>query len=74
MAFSQQPLSDRSMDHMLKFMTTRSNDENGPMLAKLLVNSPKDFNRLQARANIHRDGGAITKQMSDFEISGILEC
>lgn len=66
MSVEQLPLSDRSMDHMLTFMTGRSNDDNGPMLATLLVNSPKDFDRLQARASIHSNGSAVTKAMSDI--------
>ena len=66
MSVDQLPLSNRSMDHMLTFMIGRRNEDNGPMLEKLLMNSPKDFDRLQARASIHSNGSAVTKAMSDI--------
>ena len=66
MSVDQLPLSNRSMDHLLTFMIPRSKDDNLPFLNHLLEHSPKDFDRLQARASIHSKGTAVTKAMSDI--------
>lgn len=66
MSVDQLPLSNRSMDHLLTFMIPRNNDDNLRFLNHLLEHSPKDFDRLQARASIHSKGTAVTKAMSDI--------
>ena len=66
MSVDQLPLSNRSMDHLLTFMIPRSVEANVPFLNHLLEHSPKDFDRLQARASIHSKGSPVTSAMSDI--------